>query len=307
MAQPLRIAMGTYPWTASFAEALESFGIVDAEIVTMSPIMPAFRSMCRGESYDVCELALSTYFVAKAYGLPFHAIPVFPVRGVYSSVMSSLGVETVADLEGKRIGLRAYTVTAGVWTRMFLSLACQLDLDSVTWVLADEEHVQAFHRDAPKNLEYQVGANLDLLLEQGEIDAVMGSKAPPTSTIRPLMADQVAREESWARGLGIFPINHTIVIGDRARSANSELASIVYESYRSAKEKWLSALENGRIPTAEESRILNWIPWVGDDPLPYGLESNLATIETLHGNLAAQRIPTLPDPVAQFDGSCGTK
>src|SRR5919199_5292349 len=50
------------------------------EFVELDPLIAAFRRMVRGLEFDVCEMAITTYMTAKAYGKKFTAIPVFLVR-----------------------------------------------------------------------------------------------------------------------------------------------------------------------------------------------------------------------------------
>jgi hypothetical protein len=81
-------------------------------------LIQAFRRMVRTLDFDVTEMAFTTYFVAKAHGKPFTALPVFLVRGfhhgaIVRAVKSDGLVPT--DLEGRRVGVnRGYTVTTGV-------------------------------------------------------------------------------------------------------------------------------------------------------------------------------------------------
>jgi 4,5-dihydroxyphthalate decarboxylase len=289
----LRCALAPYPWTAGFAEELERRDITDVEFVTVDPIIKAFRQMTRDNAFDVCEFALSTYFVAKAFDLPFSAIPVFPLRFVHPRILcsSKAGVTSVKDLEGKRVGIRAYTVTAGVWARAFLAAEFGLDLDEVTWVLGDDEHVQRFHEDVPPNLEYRMGEDLDALLADGELAAVIASKAAVSDTIVPLIADQIPRAEAWARTRGIFPINHTIVIGDEARRAAPDVARSVYEAFVAAKADWLRTVDSGGPLSPAEEAVLERREWLGSDPLPYGVQPNQPTLESLADTLDAQHIP----------------
>src|SRR4051794_34231273 len=90
----------------------------------VDPIIAAFRRMVRGNEFDICEMAITTYICAKAHGKPMTAVPLFIVRAFHHGailVNTKAGIRTPRDLEGKRVGVnRGYTVTTGVWARGIL-------------------------------------------------------------------------------------------------------------------------------------------------------------------------------------------
>src|SRR5215216_6273029 len=90
----------------------------------VDPIIAAFRRMVRDLEFDVCEMAITTYICAKAYGKRFTAIPVFPARVFHHGAIlynTKSGIRAPKDLEGKTVGVhRGYTVTTGVWARALL-------------------------------------------------------------------------------------------------------------------------------------------------------------------------------------------
>src|SRR3954468_2859895 len=167
--QTLKTAIGGYGHHAALKDGSITPDGASLEHVEVAPIINAFRRMCRELEFDVCEMAITTYLTAKRYGLPFTAIPVFPVRAFHHNAAvgnTKAGVSAPKDLEGKKAGVRAYTVTTGVWSRGILANEYGVDLDKVTWVLADEEHVEQFHKDKPANADYQIGANLAAMLAE---------------------------------------------------------------------------------------------------------------------------------------------
>ncbi len=100
--------------------------------------------MVRDLEFDMCEMAPTTYFIARAYGAPFTALPIFLTRRFHHRglvVRGDSGIATPKDLEGKKVGVRAYSVTTGVWTRGILTNEYGVDPRKVTWVVDDEEHV----------------------------------------------------------------------------------------------------------------------------------------------------------------------
>ena len=120
----LKTAIATYPHTKALKDGHVTAPGLRFEHLDISPIIVAFRRMCRGLEFDVCEMAITTYLTARAYHKPFTALPVFVLRQFHHSPMVyniKSGVASPKDLEGKRVGVRAYTETTGVWARGILA------------------------------------------------------------------------------------------------------------------------------------------------------------------------------------------
>ncbi|MGV9900234.1 ABC transporter substrate-binding protein, partial [Streptomyces tendae] len=142
-------------------------------------LVHGFRRMVRRLDFDISEMALTTYLVAKAHGAPFTAVPAFLVRGFHHGALlrDAARPVTPAELVGGRVGVnRGYTVTTGVWARAVLRDEYGVDPSKVTWVLSGDEHVEAYR--PPGNVEpLGPGRTLVEALRQGELDAVIG--VPP--------------------------------------------------------------------------------------------------------------------------------
>ena len=142
---------------------------MDAEFITVHPQIGAFRRMVRDVEFDVCELAPTTYIIARAYGAPFVALPIFVVRRFHHSgllVRPDAGIKTPKDLEGKKVGVRAYSVTTGAWTRQVLIDEFGLDSSKVTWVVDDEEHVTQL-KLPPNVIHAPAGTSLAEMMANG--------------------------------------------------------------------------------------------------------------------------------------------
>src|SRR5581483_6077449 len=126
--------------------------------------------------------AIVTYLQGREFGEPFTAIPVFPLRAFpHGTILYNVnaGVNSPKDLEGKRVGVRAYAGTAGVWARGLLQSEYGVDPSKITWVINDNEHIPEYQN--PPNVELIKGANLGEMLTTGEIAAgigVMGVDSP---------------------------------------------------------------------------------------------------------------------------------
>jgi 4,5-dihydroxyphthalate decarboxylase len=235
----------------------------------------AFRQMCRELRYDVSELAATTYLVAKEHGRPFTALPVFLTRGFHHAAVQAREPVDPKALEGTRVGVnRGYTVTTGVWARGILAREHGVDLDAVTWVRSDGEHVA----------EYEPPANVEDLREGESLtdfDVVVGAVEDPA--FAPLLADHEQASRRYLREHGNWPVNHLVVVRDELLEASPELAPALLDAFTRAKEAYLAS---GRLEPAHARAA----EVMGADPLPYGVEPNRAILEELVDHAVAQRI-----------------
>ena len=120
---------------------VEAVGIQAKEMLGKTPSgIDAIRPMKDGviADFDITELSLSSYTVKTAAGsCPYIGVPVFPSRAFRHTsiyVRTDRGIETPADLRGKRIGVPEYQLTANVWARLFLEEDHGLEPRDVTWM-----------------------------------------------------------------------------------------------------------------------------------------------------------------------------
>ena len=140
----LDIAVAEYPHTKAILSGEIPIEGVEANFIRVHPQIGAYRRMVRQVEFDVCELAPTTYIIARGYGAPFVGLPIFVTRRFHHSgllVRPEAGIKGPKDLEGRKVGVRAYSVTTGVWTRGIYMEEYGLDSSKVTWVVDDEEHV----------------------------------------------------------------------------------------------------------------------------------------------------------------------
>ena len=256
----------------------EGFELVFEEV---TPITKAFRIMCRDLAYDVCEMAATTYLVAREHGKPFTALPIFLTRGFHHKAVLAREPRDPRSLEGTRVGVnRGYTVTTGVWARGILATRYGVDLDSITWVRSDVEHVAEYER--PPNVEdLEAGRDLGEAVLAGELAAAVGDVRTPG--LVPLLADANGEAEREARERRAWPVNHLVVVKDELLAAHPRVGRAVFDAFQRAKDLYV---ESGELePLHERVREL-----VGGDPLPYGVEPNRAVIEELIDHAVAQKI-----------------
>jgi 4,5-dihydroxyphthalate decarboxylase len=292
MALSLKTAIATYPHTAALKDGSVKPSGIDLEFVEVSPIIGAFRRMVRTLEFDVCEMAITTYLCARANGKEFTAIPVFPVRAWHhgaTSYNSNSGVEKPSDLTGKRVGVRAYTVTTGVWARGILASEYGVDWDKTTLVIADEEHVAEYK--APSNVEKAPeGANLADMVAKGELAAGIGLGKIDSPDVKPLIPNAQQAAADWYKKTGIYPINHMIVIKNSVLQANPGVADEIYNAFKASKEAFLGKLNSGGELAPEAQTLAASRDLVGADPVPYGVEANRKALEAIIKFAADQKI-----------------
>jgi 4,5-dihydroxyphthalate decarboxylase len=301
----LKIAIAEHPNTSAIRNGSIPIEGVDAEFVTVKPQIGAFRRMVRDVEFDVCELAPTTYIIARAYGAPFIALPVFVVRRFHHSgllVRPDAGINIPKDLEGRKVGVRAYSVTTGVWTRQVLIDEFGLDSSKVTWVVDDEEHVTQLK--LPSNVIHTApGTSLADMMAKGELvagfhgNAGIGRTGDPTGGWKEVEADYpdlfpnaAALEAESYRKTGVYPMHGTIVVKDSVLAEHPWVAKSIYDAFDRAKKEWLARLDSGEATEKSDKKYLKLREIVGHDPLPYGIEENRKTIEALEATAFKQAL-----------------
>jgi len=308
MAQKLRLtlAIADYPHTAELLNGKIEIEGVEAQFIRVQPQIAAFRRMVRQVEFGVCELAPTTYMIARAYGAPFVALPIFIFRRFHHGgllVRPEAGIRHPKDLEGKRVGVRAYSVTTGVWTRGILIDDYGLDASKVTWVVDDEEHVTQLQ--LPANVIHAPeGVSLVEMMARGDLDAGfdgnagIGRSGAPTGGWAQVEAkgypdifpNVEELEADWYRRTGIYPMHGTIVVKDSVLAEHPWVARSLYDAFERAKQAWLVKLHAGEANTVVDQRYRALSKIVGPDPLPYGMDANLPTILKLEDTAYKQKL-----------------
>ena len=297
----LKVAIADYGHT----RALKSGGVpidgVAADFIQVVPIIAAFRRMVRDLEFDICEMAPTTYMIARARGAPYIALPIFLMRRFHHggfAVRPDANIKTPKDLAGKKVGVRAYSVTTGVWTRGIFVNEYGLDASKVTWVVDDEEHVTTL--TLPINVVHAPpGQSLQSMMASGEIQAGftgpagVGRSGPPIANwdmnaptggdagVYPeLIAEVEQVEADWYRRTGILPIHGLIVVKDEHLKIYPWLARALMDAFVAAKKPYLAQLRRGEGDKPEDVRYRKFLTLM-NDPLPYGMSANQASIEAL--------------------------
>lgn len=306
MASKLKLdfAIADYPHTAPILSGSIPLEGIEPNFIKVVPQIGAYRRMVRQVEFDVCEIAPTTYVIARAYGAPFTALPIFVMRRFHHGgllVRSDAGIKHPKDLEGRKVGVRAYSVTTGVWTRAILIDEYGLDSSKVTWVVDDEEHVTQLK--LPDNVIHAPpGRSLADMMAAGELvagfdgNAGVGRSGSPTGgwQVREagypeLFPDAEQLEAAWYRKTGIYPMHGTIVVKDDILKQHPWVAGALFKAFSEAKAQWLAKLRAGEANSAADLKYRK-LAEIVTDPLPYGTKANLATLQALTDTAYAQKL-----------------
>jgi 4,5-dihydroxyphthalate decarboxylase len=246
----LRTLLGDHPCTAALKNGLIKSDSVDFDFVEYSPTNKGFKPMVREGAFDVSEMAIVTYLMAKSFEKPMVLLPnvvLARFQHAYALYNAKRGTLKPADLNGKRVGIRSFTTTTGAWLRGILANDCGVDLDSIDWVTFEDAHVAEF-RDTTKRAP--AGKQIIQMLLDGELDAVLGEKSEHPD-LKPLFPDAGKEEKSWFAGHGVVPINHMVVVSRELSSTHPEA---VREVHRLLKESAALAPKASPLFSAEEMR-----------------------------------------------------
>ncbi|HEX4251103.1 MAG TPA: hypothetical protein VH008_24775 [Pseudonocardia sp.] len=212
----LRAVLGDYPHTVAIKGGELTEPGLRLDFHDVSPVHRAFAPMVRTEAYDLSELAVVTVLQAIAYRRPVVLLPAVVASRFQRGCLvapASRAVPAPEDLAGRRIGVRAYTQTTGMWIRAHLAEDYGLAPERVHWVTRDGAHVQEY--EDPDFVEHGIGdKSLADLLREGRIDAaIFGNDLPAGDEFVPVIADAAARDQAWWKLHGFLPVNHMVVAG----------------------------------------------------------------------------------------------
>ena len=260
--------LGNHAGTAALKAGRVSSPLVSFEFADVKVINTQFKPLIRDQKYDLAELAINTFLQGYEYAKPYVLLPVTIMgRNQHHTIFfnADRGPLTPRDLNGKRIGVRAYTQTTGVWVRGFLADDYGVDLRSITWVTFEDPHV-AEYRDPSNVQRAPEGKTLKQMLLDGEIDAAILGDVAADGPVQHLIADHEAVGRRWAEAHGGVPINHMAVIRQSIAESQPE---IVREVYRLLKESRLLATDPDQAP-------LSFL-----DPARIGIAANRASLELM--------------------------
>jgi 4,5-dihydroxyphthalate decarboxylase len=269
----LRTVLGTYPHTLPLKRGEVTSPSLRLDFVDVKPTHLAFKPMVRELAFDVCEMAIVTFLMAKAHGKPLALLPTVMLGRFQHHCMlynSARGPLTPQTLAGRRVGVRAYSQTTGVWLRGILANDYGVDLDRVHWVTFEDAHV-AEYRDPPQIERAAAGQDLTAMLLAGEIDAaIYGAELPADARLKSVIPEPEAAAQAWYRKHGVTPVNHLVTVKTDLVRSNPQAVGAVYRLLAAAKQA---------APAP-----------AGIDPAPYGIAANRPALELIVDYCVQQRM-----------------
>lgn len=289
----LKAALGDYGHTRELKTGALTSPRLVFEFVEVKPIDRAFRRMIRDLEFDLSEMAIATFLQARAFDKPLVLLPVVLMNRLHhGSILRNINsaIKTPADLTGRRVGVRAYSQTTGVWVRGILHSEYGVDLNTITWVTLEGSHV-AEYQDPPNVERAPAGKTLEGMLLAGEIDAcVVGRNGVPNAPeIQPLIADAEGEGMRWLGRVKALPVNHMLVLRQEIVDAKPWIVDEVLSLFQAAKEADFAKLQTEDAQDPEASFKLTMLRH-GIDPLPFGVDALRRSLEMMIDFAVAQRI-----------------
>ena len=310
------MAKVTLAFISAFNERVEPLmnGTIEADGIELIPTYshPAetFWRQLKFHEFEIAEMSMSSYLIARSQGADMIALPVFPSRRLFQTELSyhlDSGIKEPADLAGKRLGVAEYQQTAALWIRGILEHDFGVSQYKVHWYMERSEEMShgaatgfkppagiSFNRIAPSK-------SLASTLVDNELDAahiaspwVLRANALDRSSrirasggdwnnIRPLFSDRMVEGARFFKKHGFLPVNHAYVIRGDIHRKYPWVASNLYKAFTKAKQHFRERLMD-KIPTAlffgREYRAMTEAIF-DEDPFPYGIKANAAMLDTI--------------------------
>ena len=278
-------------------------------IPTYSQPSETFWRQLKFQEFEISEMSLSSYLVARSRGMDMVALPVFPSRRLFHTELAyhlDSGVKEPGDLNGKRIGVVEYQQTAALWMRGILEHDFGVSQYKVDWYMERTEelsHGGATGFTPPSGISFHripTDKSLASMLVDHELDAAAvggpwaravnaidrSSRIPGSgdrSKVKPLFPDRIAEGVRFFKKYGFLPPNHAYIVRGDIHRKYPWVAFNLYTAFVKAKtlaqeklvERIPSALFFGREYLAMTRDVF------GDDPFPYGLKANRPMLELL--------------------------
>jgi 4,5-dihydroxyphthalate decarboxylase len=256
------------------------------------PISSAFGKMAEHQEFDISEMSIVTFIQALALNKPLLLLPTVMMSRIHHGAIicrTEGSITAPADLAAKRIGVRSYTQTTGVWARGIYHAEYGLDLDAITNVTVEAGHLDEYV-EPPNVVRAPSGRKLEALLLAGEIDAwIAGRDAPKRPEFRPVLKDAGAAGTAWFERTKAFPINHMIVVTRAAAEQYPWLPAELFDLLKRGKERYLNDLRSGNAPLPTEPFFAH-VFGAGIDPLPFGVEALRGSLEVVIDYAFAQKL-----------------
>jgi len=259
-----------------------------------------FWRQLRFEDFDVSEMSISSLLMAIANGdQRWAALPVFTTRKFFHTGIlcrRDAGIDSPADLKGKRVGIPEYQQTAALWIRGVLQHEFGVQpMEMEFWMERNPDHSHAgatgftkppgvtIHTIPP---EKSIGS----MMLTSELDAALFYIVDPNlvdrSTedlwhhpeIKYLFPDPLAEGIRYFQKTGIYPINHTMVIKRSVLQKHPWTALNVFKAFEQAN------------TIADQQRLEHTSYFIETGLLPADARDTLQTPLVKHGIQANRQV-----------------
>ena len=264
----LRTLLAEYPHTAALRRGEVTSDHIAFEFADVKPIWAGFKQMVRQKAFDVSEMAIVTYLIAKSFGKPMVLLPAVMtarVQHAFAIYNGERGTLTPPQLAGKRVGIRSFTTTTGAWLRGMFANDYGVVLQEVNWVTFEEPHVAEYvdtTERAPPDKKI-----IEMLLD-GELDAVLGDRSDDPR-VKSLFGDADTAAKAWVAKHKIVPLNHFVVVSEELARLRPDVVTEIYVQLRESRRRAVAA---------------------GADPPPFGVEACRPALEKIIDYAAQQRL-----------------
>jgi 4,5-dihydroxyphthalate decarboxylase len=233
----LRAAFGLTPRTRALVEEQVSSPLLRLDAEPFPVISRAFAPMVRDLRFDVSEIAIATFLQARAGGVPLVLLPVVLAARFQQGAMlcrADSDIRSAADLTGRRVGVRAYSQTTGMWLRGIIAEEGGPAPDGVRWITFEDAHVRGI-QDPPWAERAVPGQDMMAMLRAGELDAVIvGNDVPQDPALRTVWADPDAAAAAFWQRHHLVPVNHVLCVQRAVLQRRPELAAGLVQLFHAA-------------------------------------------------------------------------
>lgn len=293
----LSLAMGDYDRTRPIVDGRVKIDGVDPIPMLLSPEEMFFRAF-RHQAFDIAELSLSSYAISVARGEPqYVAVPVYLSRAFRHTsvyIRTDRGIDSPADLAGRRIGVAEYQLTANVWVRGILEEDYQVKPADIQWVRGGMDspgRPEKIMVELPPEVSLESapeGATLNQMLMDGDIDGFIGPRWPRCFAaghphVGRLFDDSITAAEDYYRRTRIFPIMHVLGVRRSLAEAHPWLPGALLKAFTSARmmaQESLADTSATKVTMPFVEDVLNRAQaLMGEDPWSYGVDGNVHVLE----------------------------
>ena len=297
--------------------------VIDGSVVwpgvapTIAVLQPGeiFWRQLKFAEFDVSEMSLSSLFISTSLGnRDWVALPIFTARRFFHTEMMvriDAGIETPADLRGKRLGVPEFQQTAAVWERGALQHEFGIAMRDIHYFMergGEKSHGAATNFQPPPGVQLThiaEDSSIAKMLISGKLDGTLhyistidavdrsGVDLSQRPELRRLFSDPVAEARRYYTKTGLYPVNHCFIMRRSLYAAHPRLAREIYDVFAAAKQRTLTRhvaeadpyVRLGLIEPAQRDAL-------GRDVFPYGIKETRTVLNTIRAYLEEQELAT---------------